>query len=147
MVALHGTPPRCPSDTVLLTDDDSASGAGAVPADVAGPLVLRCFVDYSTATRQAGVETFTVRQWQAPLTPKLRAALDLPDRALRPRGGACGASTSGTTAVYVSDGQDHAVRALLPTDEPCRTTRPEVVALLPDDRGPAALTFRAGRTV
>jgi len=51
---------RCPSDTVLLSDDDPASGAGAVPPGFDGLLVLRCDVDYSTMITREGVERFTV---------------------------------------------------------------------------------------
>jgi hypothetical protein len=56
---------HCPSDTVLLGDDDPASGGGTIPAGFGGRLVLRCDVDYSTTTVQHGVERFTVRQWES----------------------------------------------------------------------------------
>jgi len=134
---------QCPPDTVLLADDEQGSGAGAIPADFVGRLVLRCDVDNSSATTRAGVERVTVRQWQAPSTPELEASFALPDRDFRRGGQACGASGAGTTAVYLVDRAGRAARILLPTQEPCQDIRDEVEALLPGANPSANKTFQA----
>lgn len=139
-------PVRCPSDTVLLDDEDPKSGAGAVPVGFAGQIVLRCEVDHTTMTTRDGVDRFTVRQWQGAVTSELEEALALPDRKFDRRGGAaCGGSTGSTTALYVVDATRQAARVLLPTDEPCRELRPEVEALLPDNSSPPSVTFHVSR--
>jgi hypothetical protein len=138
---------HCPSDTVLLGDDDPAGGAGTIPAGFGGRLVLRCDVDYSTTTVQHGVERFTVRQWEHPLTPQLQTAFALPDRGFHRGGSACGAASAGTTALYVVDRGGRAVRILPPTQEPCHRIRDEVKALLPGTGSPAAKTFHAEQAV
>jgi hypothetical protein len=129
-VALAEGPVRCPADTVLLSDDDPKSGAGAVPADFDGRTVLLCYVDYTTMQTRAGRDRFPVSQWQRPFTPELRTALDLPNRELRPRSG-CAESSGGTTAVYVVDQRRSVIRVLLPWEDPCQKIRTEVAALLP----------------
>lgn len=136
-------PGQCPSDTVLLGDDDPASGAGAIPQSFEGVVVLRCYADYSTMTREAGVERYMVRQWQSPLTPALRAGLELPNREFRRGGMACAVSYGGTTAIYAVSDRGQAVRVLPPTDEPCRDIREDVRVLLPDTDGSPDRTFRA----
>ncbi|MGI3785140.1 MAG: hypothetical protein ACRYG2_30645, partial [Janthinobacterium lividum] len=105
--------------------------------------VLRCDVDYSTMTTQDGVERFTVREWERPLTPQLRTALALPNRDFRRGGTACGAASAGTTAIYVVDPARQAARILPPTQEPCHSIRDEVKALLPDTSSPADKIFHA----
>jgi hypothetical protein len=143
-VALVKGPVRCPADTVLLTDDDPESGAGAVPADFEGRTVLRCEVDYTTMRTRGGIDRFPVSQWQRPLTAELRAALDLPDRELRPRS-ACADSSGGTTAVYLVDQQRRVIRVLLPWENPCRKIRAEVAALLPAYGSPPDASFFVNR--
>ena len=138
-------PGHCPWDTVLLADDDSASKAGAIPADFNGRTVLRCDVYNSTMTSRAGVDRFTVRQWRGVLTPQLRSALALPDREFRRGGTACGVAKGGTTAIYVIDGGRRAVRGLPPTDEPCNDIRDDVETVLPGNRSPADQTFSVER--
>jgi hypothetical protein len=137
-------PLRCPADTVLLTDDDPGSGAGAVPTDFDTETALRCEVDYQTMRSSGGLDRFTVRQWQRPVTPQLRDSLDLPDRELRPAR-ACASASASTTALYLVDRRRQAVRVLLPTDDPCSQIRPEVAALLPADDSPVDTTFQASR--
>ena len=143
-VALAEGPLQCPARTVLLTDDDQASGAGAVPVDFDAGTVLRCDVDYPTMRRSGGLDHFTVRQWQRAVTSQLRESLDLPDRELRPSV-PCASGSSGTTAVYLVDRRRQAVRVLLPTDDPCQRIRAEVAALLPADGAAIATTFRASQ--
>jgi hypothetical protein len=143
-IALAKGAVRCPADTVLDTDDDPKSGAGAVPTDFNGRTVLRCEVDYVTMRSRAGVDYFPVSQWQRPLTPQLRAALDLPDRELRPRS-ACAGSFGSTNAVYLVDQQRRVVRVLLPWEDPCRKIRAEVAALLPAFGSPPDATFTVQR--
>ena len=143
-VALAEGPLRCPANTVLLTDDDPASGAGAVPVDFYVDTVLRCDVDYQ-ATRNSGSLTYvTVRQWQRAMKSQLRESLELPDRALRPAV-ACASGSTRTTAVYLVDRRRQAVRVLLPTDQPCSKIRSEVAALLPADGSAIATTFQASQ--
>lgn len=132
-------PVRCPADTVLLSDDDPASGAGAVPAGFDGRLVLRCEVDLASTSGE-GDDRVTVRQWQAAAEAEFRTALDLPDRELRPVR-ACAAGTGTGTAVYLVDARRQVIRVLLPRDDPCSNIRAEVVALLPANGLPAAATF------
>ena len=105
---------------------------------------MRCEIDYTTARRRAGVDRYTVRQWRAPVTPELRAALDLPDRELRPPR-ACAAGSGSATAVYLVDSPRRAIRVLLPYDDPCRQARDEVAALLPAITAPVEATFEASR--
>lgn len=136
---------RCPSDTVLLDDPDSGSGAGAIPAEFNGRVLLRCEVDYTTMTTRNGVDRFTVRQWQGDLTAELQKALALPDREPRSNGAACGAGRGGTTALYVVNARDQIVRVLPPKDGPCHDIRSDLEALLPDTSSPARQTFRASR--
>jgi len=136
---------RCPSDTVMLGDDDPGSGAGAIPAGFDGRTMLRCEVDYTTMRSRDGIDMLAVRQWQAPLTTRLRTALDLPDREFRPHSIACAAASGSTTALYVVDGRDRAVRVQSPTDEPCHVIRVEVQALLPVNSSPASQTFQVSR--
>jgi hypothetical protein len=143
-VALTERPLRCPADTVLLSDDDRGSGAGAVPAEFAAVTVLRCHVDHRTMRSSGGLDHFTVRQWQRSVTPRLRESLDLPDRELRPRR-ACASASAGTTAVYLVDRRRRAVRVLLPVDDPCSTIRAEVVTLLPAEGSTTSTTFQANR--
>jgi len=143
-VPLVDGPSRCPADTVVLSDDDPESGAGAVPADFDSGTVLRCDVDYTTMRTRNGVDQFTVTQWQAPMTPQLRTALDLPDREIRPVR-ACAAGSGRTTAVYLVDSRRQAIRVLLPVDDPCQQIRKEVAALLPADGSPAEATFHVSR--
>lgn len=143
-VALAKGPIRCPADTVLFTDDDPKSGAGAVPRDFDARTVLRCEVDYTTMRSKHGIDRFAVRQWQAPFSPQLRTALDLPDRELRPAR-ACAAAAGGTTALYVVDSRHRALRVIPPVDDPCQKLRAEVVALLPANGSPADVTFRVTR--
>ncbi len=145
VVSLTRSPPRCPSDTVLLGDVDVGSGAGAIPAGFDGRVLLRCQVDYPTMTTRAGRDRFTVRQWQGELTTELRAALSLPDREYASGEAACGSSTGFTTAVYVVDAHERAVRVLPPNDGPCHDVRADVETLLPDDSGPPQQTFVASR--
>ena len=136
-------PGRCPSNTVLLVDDDPASGAGAVPPEFDGVLVLRCEVDYATRSTRKGIERFTVGQWQEPVTPQLLAAFALPDRDFRKNAVACAAARGGRTAIYLVDRADRAIRVLPPTQQPCDDIRDEVEALLPSIRPPAGKTFYA----
>lgn len=142
VVALEA-PGRCPAGTVLLSDDDPASGSGAVPSGFEGVAVLRCDVDHSSMTVEAGVERYTVRQWQRPLTAELGAGLALPDRVFRRGGTACAVSSGGTTALYVVDDRGRAVRVLPPTDEPCNVIRADVEPLLPDADSSPDTTFSA----
>jgi hypothetical protein len=136
---------RCPSSTVLLSDEEPASGAGAIPAGFDGRVVLRCEVDHTTMTSQDEVDRYAVRQWQGALSPELHAALALPDREYRSRGVACGSSAGGTTALYIVDAGSRAIRVLPPKDGPCHDLRPEVAALLPDTATTARETFHVSR--
>ncbi len=144
-VALADGPVRCPADTVLLDDNDAKSGAGVVPGDFDGRIVLRCEVDYTTMRSQGGVDRFTVRQWQASFALELRTALNLPDRELRPAR-ACASAMGGTTAVYVVDSRRRVVRVVLPVDDPCQELRAEVVALLPANGSPSSALFQVTRS-
>lgn len=141
-VALAEGPLRCPAGTVLLADDDPASGAGAVPVDFDAETALRCDVDHQTLRSSGGRDHFTVRQWRRPVTSQLRESLDLPDRELRPSV-ACASGSTGTTALYLVDRRRQAVRVLLPTDDPCSRIRAEVTASLPADGSADATTFQA----
>lgn len=134
-------PVRCPAGAVLLSDDDPASGAGAVPDGFDGRLVLRCEVDRASTSREGGDDRVTVRQWQAAPRPELRAALDLPDRELRPAR-ACATGTGTESAVYLVDARRQVIRVLLPRDDPCSTIRAEVVALLPANGSREATRFQ-----
>lgn len=144
VVDLVKGPVRCPAATVTHGDDDPASGAGAVPADFEGRTVLRCDLDYSTMQLRDGVEHVSVRQWQAPMTPQLHAALDLPDRELRPAR-ACAAGSGGITTVYLVDPARRSVRVLLPREDPCQRIRAETVAVLPANGSPAEASFEVSR--
>lgn len=144
-VALVDGPVRCPANTVLLDGDDPKSGAGVVPGDFDGRIVLRCEVDYTTMRSRDGVDRFTVRQWQASFTPELRTALDLPDRELRPAR-ACASGAGSTTAVYVVDSRRQAIRLILPVDDPSQKLRAEVVAQLRAKGSPADATFQVTRS-
>lgn len=144
LIDLTKEPIRCSAKTVAYGDDDPESGAGAVPADFDGRTVLRCELDYASMHSRDGVESFTIRQWSAPLTAQLRAAFDLPDRELRPAR-ACAAGTSTATAVYFVDARRQSVRVLLPYDDPCHQIREEVANLLLANAPPAEATFHASR--
>lgn len=141
IIALNDGPLRCPRDTVFLDDRDASSGAGALPEGFAGVTLLRCEVRLATAG-EAQVGGRTVRQWQAPAKPGLRAALNLPDREFRPAQACAGSTSAVPPAVYVVDADRRAVRVVLPVDDPCQKIRAEVVTLLPANGSPADATFR-----
>ncbi len=79
-VRLGSGPVHCPGDTVLRPETNPKSGAGVVPDDFGGHTVMLCHVNASDRRSARGVDQFTVRQWTAPFTPQLRAALPRPPR-------------------------------------------------------------------